>query len=245
MLSYIRMRGHAASVVCVIILGACQTTSPDGGTSYNSPLSADEELLRTQSDGFVTENVAGGAFTYGMAGCLLSGTLSIISHGDTRNAGTACLTGMLLGGIAGGVDGYMKAKEAQQKTDKIAIAKAMADDVRAENEKLSDMVSTSRRIVETDRKRLQDLARKVDAKVLTLDQARAEAEVIRKNSEQIESILQTAREKRDGYQEARTRVSGSDTAELDAEIARLNVEISELEKQLDSVNTTLRITGLG
>ncbi|MEQ8710128.1 MAG: hypothetical protein RIC36_14140 [Rhodospirillales bacterium] len=245
MLSYIRGKCRAASLICALLLSACQTTSPDGGAPYSGPLSADEELLRTQSDGFVTENVAGGALAYGTAGCLALGTVSIITNGDIRNAGTACLTGLVLGGVAGGVDGYMKAKEAQQKADRITIAKAMADDVRAENEKLSEMVATSRRIVETDRRRIEDLARKVDAKILTLEQARAEAGVIRNNSAQIENILQAAREKRDGYQEARRRVSSGNTAELDAEIARLNVEINELEKQLDSVNTTLRVTGLG
>ena len=245
MLSYVRMKCRTLSLVSAMLLAACQTTSTDSSTPYNAPLSTDEELLRTQSDGFVTENVAGGAFVYGTVGCLAMGAASAISRGNIRDARSACLTGLVLGGIAGGVDGYMKAKEAQQKADRIAIAKAMADDVRTENDKLSEMVMTSRRIVETDRRRIEDLARKVEAKVLSLEQARAEAEVIRSNSEQIESILQAAREKRDGYEEARRRISGGDTTELDAEIARLNVEINELEKQLDSVNTTLRVTGLG
>ena len=224
MLSYIRNRGRAVSLVCALSLGACQTLGYDG------PLTADEELLRTQSEGFVAENVA---------------ALSVAANNNGSGAGTACAIGAAGGAVVGGVDGYMKAKEAQTKANDTAMTAAMAEDVRADNEKLAEMVETSRRVVENDRRRLDDIARKVDSKILTLEQARAEAAVIRNNSQQIETILQEAREKRDTYQDARSRVGGGDTAQLDAEIGRLNGEISQLETQLSAVNTALRVNGLG
>ena len=239
MLTYIRKKGRAVSLVCALSLGACQTLGYDG------PLTADEELLRTQSEGFVAENVAGGAVAGAVVGCLILTALSVAANNNGSGAGTACAIGAAGGAVVGGVDGYMKAKEAQTKANDTAMAAAMAEDVRADNEKLAEMVATSRRVVENDRRRLDEIARKVDAKVLTLEQARAEAAVIRNNSQQIENILQEAREKRDTYQDARSRVNGGDIAQLDAEIGRLNGEITLLETQLSAVNTALRVNGLG
>ena len=66
-----------------------------------------------------------------------------------------------------------------------------------------------------------------------------------RNSEQIETILADAREKRDSYAAARARLDTNDTAELDREIARLEGEIDRLETQLASVNASLQLTGLG
>ena len=122
---------------------------------------------------------------------------------------------------------------------------AMARDVKEDNQQLAEMIDTARRVVDNDRRRLEELQQKVDSKVLTLEQAKAEAAVIRDNSAQIEDILEEARKKRDLYSDARSQLSTSDTAELDSEISRLNSEIAQLETQLNTVNSALKVSGLG
>jgi uncharacterized small protein (DUF1192 family) len=238
MLNLLRRKGRPVALVCALALGACQTI---GGP----PLTADEELLRTQSDGFVAENVAGGAVTGAAIGCLLLGILSVAANNNASSAGTACAIGAGVGAVVGGVDGYMNAKEAQYKANETAMMASMADDVRADNQKLAEMIETSSRVVENDRRRLQELSQKVTSKEITLEQARSEASVIRSNSEQIESILDEARKKRELYEDARGKLDTNNTAELDSEIDRLNTEISRLETQLAAVNSALRVSGLG
>lgn len=238
MLNLFRRKGRPVALACALALGACQTI---GGP----PLTADEELLRTQSDSFVAENVAGGAVTGAAVGCLLLGILSIAANNNASSAGTACAIGAGVGAVVGGVDGYMNAKEAQYKANETAMMASMADDVRADNQKLAEMIETSSRVVENDRRRLQELSQKVTSKEITLEQARSEASVIRSNSEQIESILDEARKKRELYEDARGKLDTNNTAELDSEIDRLNTEISRLETQLAAVNSALRVSGLG
>lgn len=232
------MKGRGVALASALALGACQTI---GGP----PLTADEELLRTQSDSFVAENTLGGAATGAAVGCLILGILSVAANNNASGAGTACAVGAAAGAVVGGIDGYMKAKDAQYKANETAKMEAMAMDVKADNEQLAEMIDTARRVVDNDRRKLDELQRKVDSKQLTLEQARAEAAVIRDNSQQIEGILEEARNKRDLYTDARSRLTTSDTAELDDEISRLNSEIAELETQLNTVNSALRVSGLG
>lgn len=237
-LGKLRNNGRGVALAAALALGACQTI---GGP----PLTADEELLRTQSDGFVAENVAGGAAAGAVVGCLILGILSVAANNNASAAGTACAIGAGAGAVVGGIDGYMKAKDAQYKANETAKMEAMARDVKEDNQQLAEMIDTARRVVDNDRRRLDELQQKVDSKVLTLEQAKAEAAVIRDNSAQIEDILEEARKKRDLYSDARSQLSTSDTAELDSEISRLNSEIAQLETQLNTVNSALKVSGLG
>lgn len=237
----LRKRGGILCLAAALALAGCQTVGD------RPMLTKDEELLRTQSDTFVVENTAGGAVAGAAVGCLLIGLMVAASRGNSGDIATACAAGAVGGAVLGGVDGYMKAKQAQYKSNQIAITESIVADARADNERLSEAVETARRVTELDRQRLANLTARVDAKQITVAQARAEARVIRDNTKQIETILEGAREKRDIYVEARNGISGgnTNTAALDGEIARLNQEIAVLETQLSSVNTSLRVAGLG
>lgn len=239
MMARLHRHGRYLCLAAALALAGCQTTG-DGLI-----LTQDEELLRTQSSSFVVENTAGGAAAGAAIGCLLVGLLVVASRGNSNDIATACAAGAVGGAVLGGVDGYMKAKQAQYKSNQIAMMESVAADARADNEKLSEAVETARRVAELDRQRLDNLARRVDAKQITVEQARNEAQVIRDNTRQIETILDGAREKRDTYVEARNSMGGGNPAALDGEIARLNQEIAVLETQLSSVNASMRVAGLG
>lgn len=235
----LRKRGRIVCLAAALALAGCETVGDRG------PLTADEELLRTQSKTFVAENVAGGAAAGAAMGCLLIGILVVASRGDSKDIAAACAAGAVGGAVLGGVDGYMKAKQAQYKANEIAMLESIAADARSDNARLSQAVETAKRVAELDRQRLDNLAARVKSKQITVQQARAEAGVIRDNTKQIETILEGAREKRDTYVQARNGMSGANTAALDGEITRLNQEIAVLETQFTSVNTSLRVAGLG
>jgi hypothetical protein len=236
----LRSNRYSCLAVAVLFLGGCATHS-----YTEASMTSDERLLREQSDDFVQENMFGGAATGAIFGCILGAVLGASLGSSGKDAAIGCGAGAGAGALIGGVDGYMQAKEAQYQANQVAMAQSVAADVRAQNQELQRAVDTAQRVVDNDRQRLAQLQSQVAAKQMTLEQARAEADVIRDNSAQIADILAAAREKRDNFIQARNDLATSDTYELDQEIDQLNHEIAKLEQQLASINTSLDLTGLG
>jgi len=231
----------------VFVLAAGQMISACASTSEveTAQLTLEEKTLREQSDSFVVESAGGGAIVLGAIGCVFVATVMVIGGGNGEDVARGCLIGGAIGAVAGGVDGYLNAKEAQYKTNETAKMQAVAEDVRADNEKMEGLLTAAQRVVENDRERLETLKAKLDSKQMSVAQAQAEAKVVRANSEQIAEILEGVKEKRDLYLDARNSLKTNDTAELDQEIARLNRDIDKLEGHLGTVNASLQLTGLG
>jgi outer membrane lipoprotein SlyB len=223
----------AGAVVCLLLAG-CATSTEN--------MTADEQLLREQSDSFVAENVFGGAAEGAIIGAIAGAILGGIIGGDATSMGYGAAAGAGAGAIAGGVDGYIQAKEAQYQADQVLMARAVAEDIRADNEKLANYLQTASRVVERDKQKLALLQSQVATKQMSLDQAREEAALVRDNSETIAGVLDDAKAKRDNYVES--RASLADTSDVDAEISRLNTQIAQLEQQLTQLNASLELTDL-
>ena len=237
-----------AAVTFVLLLSACATppggSSSTPGGSNQAALTRDEVALREQSATFVAQNVFEGAVVNAAIGCAVGAVLVYSLTGKGKDALVGCGVGGAAGAVYGGVDGYLTAKRSQAADNELAAMRAMTEDVRDENEKLARLVESSQRVAENDRLRIADLQARLDAKKISLEQARAEAKVVRENTAQIEQVLAEARSRRDNYLEARAKLAAPDTAELDGEIASLNGEIAELETQLTLVNSSLQVSGL-
>jgi hypothetical protein len=237
-----RLRG-AAFLGLAGLLGACASGS--GLTGSTAGLTPDEIALREQSQTFVAQNVFEGAVVNAAIGCVVGAVFLYALTGEGDDAAVGCGVGGAAGAVYGGVDGYVTAKRTQAAENDLAAIRAMTSDVRAENEKLARLVDSSERVAANDRRRIEELKARIDAKQITLEQARAEAKLVRENTAQIEQVLIEARERRDNYVEARSKVAASSgTQELDGEIATLNAEIAELETQLTLVNSSLQVSGL-
>ena len=217
-------------------------SSSSGSYSGNGNLTADEKLLREQSDSFVQDNIFGGAASGALIGCLLGLVLGALLRASSAVIG--CSAGAAGGAIVGGVDGYMNAKAAQNQSNKILMTRSVTADIRRENAKLEPAVQTAQRVVDADQKKLDQIKADLAAKKITMENAQAEATVIRQNSAEIAQILDAARKNRDNFIDARNKLQGGDTTELDEQIAALNGEIDQLQNQLASVNTSLSLTGL-
>lgn len=234
---------RAGAPVLALCLAACATAPvPTSGTAGLTP---DEVALREQSASFVAQNVFEGAVVNAAIGCVLGAILVYSLTGEGDDAAVGCGVGGAAGAVYGGVDGYVTAKRTQAAENELAAIRAMTADVRSENEKLARLVESSQRVAENDRLRVDALKARIDAKQITLEQARAEAKLVRENTAQIDQVVAEARERRDNYVEARAKLAPSaNTQELDSEIATLNGEITELETQLTLVNSSLQVSGL-
>jgi hypothetical protein len=244
----------ACLFAAVLTPAGCTTYGGVGYSSYgsygsssqsNANLTSDEKLLREQSDSFVQDNVFGGAATGAIVGCLLGGLLGALLGGRGADAAIGCGAGAAGGAIVGGVDGYMNAKAAQNQSNKILMTRSVTADIRKENAKLESAVQTAQRVADSDQKKLDQIKSELAAKTISIENARAQASVIRQNSAAIAQILDAARKNRDNFVDARNKLQGGvDTTELDQQISQLDAEIAQLQNQLASVNTSLSLTGL-
>jgi outer membrane lipoprotein SlyB len=221
--------------MAALLLAGCATSTEN--------MTADEQLLREQSDSFVAENVFGGAAEGAVIGAIAGAILGGLIGGDATSMGYGAAAGAGAGAIAGGVDGYIQGKEAQYQANQVLMARSVAEDIRADNEELAKVLQTASRVVEADKQKLAKLQSQVAAKEMSLDQAQQEAALVRENSETIAGVLEDAKTKRDKFAESRGQLS-TDTAEVDAEIGRLNTQIAQLEQQLDQLNASLELTDL-
>jgi hypothetical protein len=244
--------------VCLFAMALAPSACESGGRGYSNygggyssastgssaNMSADEKLLREQSDSFVQDNTFGGAATGAILGCVLGGVLGALLGGKAQAAAIGCGAGAAAGGIAGGVDGYLKGKAAQTQANEVLMTRSVTADVQKQNAQLEAAVQTAQRVVDDDQKKLDQINAALAAKTITLENARAQTADIRQNSAEIAKILDAARKNRDNFVDARNKLQGGDTTALDAQINQLNGEIAQLETQLASVNNSLNLTGL-
>ncbi len=233
---------RAVALALATGLTACASMPTSSGDT--AALTPDEIALRERSASFIAQNVFEGAVVNAAIGCAIGAILIYSLTGEGDDALVGCGVGGAAGAVYGGVDGYVAAKRTEAAESELAAIRGMSADVRAENDKLSRLVESSQRVAENDRRRIDELNTRIDAKELTVEQARVEASRVRENTAQIEEVLGEARTRRDNYLQARAKLASSDTGELDREIARLNGEIAELETQLTLVNSSLQVSGL-
>jgi hypothetical protein len=236
-------RRWVAIGTAAMFLAGC--ASPSYRSASAPGLTPDERLLREQSDSFVQDNVFGGAVTGAVVGCVAGAILGALIAHDAKAAAIGCGAGGAGGAIVGGADGYMQAKSAQAQANQVVMAQSVAEDVRKQNQELETAVQTAQRVVDGDQRKIEALQARLASKQVTLAQAQAEAEAVRDNSRTIQTILADAQKKRDNFVQARSKLPGGDTADIDAQIAAMNSQIAQLEQQVSSINASLKMSGLG
>src|SRR5689334_7180070 len=84
-----------AIVLAGALLAGCTPTMgyPGSDQRYASSQTADERLLREQSDSFVQDNVFGGAATGALVGCMLGALAGALIAHDAKSAAIGCGAG--------------------------------------------------------------------------------------------------------------------------------------------------------
>jgi hypothetical protein len=235
---------HRSGLWFCLIAAALQVGGCASPGRVGSP---DDQLQAEQSDSFVRDNTVGGAGMGSVIGCVagtLLDVLLIVAVHVPLPPGIGCGAGAVAGGIAGGVDGYRQGQEAQAQANQILLTRLMTDEIRKHNEELRSAVEAAEVILEGDQEKLAQIRSALAAKTITLDNAKAEAALIRNDSNRIFAVVDGAAKNRDDFLAARRKLRGADTAALDQQIAQLNGQIAELETRLAAVNSSLALTGL-
>jgi hypothetical protein len=202
-----------------------------------------EQKLRADKERF--DNTVIGGVIKGAAIGAAFGALSVLATGGNRNDATkGAVVGAVAGGAIGGVDGYKKAKLQQAKMDEVVALQAVAADIRADNGKLQSFLASSATVLDEGKQRLASIRGDVDAKRISAGQAEDARRREEQNIAQMQATLKKAKETQSQYAQASASFQGSasNKRDLDAEIGRMNVQVSTLERNINDYSRALAVS---
>ncbi|MBU0513926.1 MAG: hypothetical protein KJ621_04070 [Proteobacteria bacterium] len=204
----------------VIFLAA--TLSCGGMTSQEN--TAEGQALESQT-GIITRSVLGGAVVGAVVGGLVG---LLVSGGRAQGALIGAAAGAALGAGAGYLVGKAKKRYARAEDRLDYYARTYQE----ENQRLADYNETARKVVAQDTMRLATLRRRLAARRISRDQARADVNSARGHLALIDKALANVKKKlaeaRLAYRDVRN-TAGS--ARLRGQIERYSRAVSELSRK--------------
>lgn len=250
MLRLQRLTCSALAASLLFSLSACQTpgatqnaSTTQGTGSANPTLTPAEQQMRADSDRF-NKTVMGGILTGAAAGAIAGGLAALLTGGGGKEVRNTALAGAVVGGTIGGIDGYVTAKKEQAGRNQIRELQAAANDVRADNQRLQAYLDSSGSVLNEGKARLASLSNDVKSRRISTEQAEAARQREEQNIASMNTTLTQAKKTRDQYVQASTRFTGTiqDKRDIDAEIARMNKQVAQLESNIADYNRALAVS---
>lgn len=236
----------AAALAVLFALSACVgPRSRDYGGSYGSgaqavALTPAERRMRQESGLFSKSNVQG-CMTGAVAGALLAALMTTRGRDHRgRNIAVGALAGC---GLGVGVNSYVQSRRSHYYNHE-ARMRAMIADVRRDNANLARLISTSKEVMAEDRLRIVSIDNAYRAKTISTGEARAQMNRVRANRDHLRTTLSSLqRKERDWVQVSRLeRQVGANTSGLDAEIGRLQRQVSSLEDEIELIDQQIAVS---
>lgn len=230
----------------VVLVSGCNTLPTVGGSAATtsgssvsrSQLSADEKKLRTQSAGFKGKSYVQGCIAGAAAGALVG----MLVRGDNRSKNV--LIGAAAGCGAGlAANAYIQSKRQQFSNNEDRINAIIAD-VRADNERLAGLITTTESVIAADRNKIAKVDAAYESKGISLQQARSQLASVRANRDHLQGTVKNLQENTDRWEEiaALEQSTGANTAELDAEISRMESKVNSMKREValldDQINAS-------
>lgn len=244
-----RLICSAVAAAVLVSMSACQTPGPmqsssTQGTGAPAPqLTPAEQQMRADSDRF-NNTVIGGVLTGALAGAAAGALAAALTGGNSKQVRNTAIAGAVVGGTIGGIDGYVTAKKEQAGRNEIRALQAAAADVRQDNQKLQAYLDSSGAVLNEGRARLAALGNDLRAKRISTEQAEAARQREVQNIQSMGNTLSQAKKTRDQYTEASAKFTGTvqERRDLDAEIARMNKQVAQLEQNIAEYNRALAVS---
>jgi len=226
--------------------GTTASTTSGPTTSTRSPrtqLTAAEKQLRDDESRF-QKTVIGGVLTGAAVGAVVGGLAALLGGGDSRDAKRGAVAGAVVGGAMGGIDGYVTAKREASGNNELRAIQAATNDVRIDNEKLQTVVNSSNQVLAEAQTRLSNLREDVQQRRISAQDAETERRREEANVATMRKALANARTTRDQYAQASQSFRGTadEKRNLDAEIARANRQIADLERNISSYTRAIAVS---
>lgn len=241
----IAMLRAAAAGAALAGLSGCVATMPSTGVGA-SPASytTAEKEMRNQAQPFSKTSLqacAAGA----AAGAVLGLLVDSLQNDDRKNSRRdKVLIGAAGGCVAGMATNVYVQNKRNQYQDNEARINAMIADVREDNERLSDLVATTRDVIADDKRRIAEVNRQVRNKEISAAQARAELSRVKENRRLLGNTIDGVKQRQADWTEISKieKQAGANTAGLDAEIARLEKKRVALEAEAALIDREIAAT---
>jgi len=177
-----------------------------------------------------------------VAGAALGALVGMLAGGRNRSQNVA--VGAAIGcGVGVGANAYVQSKRSSYQSEEERMGAIIAD-VRADNRKLSSLITTTKSVTNADRRKLQEVDKAYRKKAVSRDQARRELASVKANRDQIQRTVNALKKKENDWIEVAEleRRSGSNTAKLDREIAKLKSQVSSLEREVALMDQQIRVS---
>lgn len=216
--------------------------SSDCGSTALSP--QERQLCQDSEDTRTFNNtVLGGAALGAGLGALVGGIGCLLAHGNTKQCIASAGGGAVVGGIAGGIDGYVTAKRQEAARQRVRAIDAVTNDVRMQNARLQRSVQNAQAVVDADTDRLAQIDGQRASGQLTLEQAMAERAKAENNKQKLDQLIASVEESRNDYQKAAVKTSQY-SPDFNAQIQQMNMQIAALTQQRDTLDHALAITSI-
>lgn len=229
-------RVTALVVALSLLISSC--ASSNGYNASGQPLTPAEQRMRAQADDFnrtLVEGVAIGA----VAGAAL-GALAGWAAGGGRGAAIGAGAGAVGGGLLGGAAGTYYAQKKQQYANSEDRLDAMIAEAKADNAKSETLLQDTRTVVRSDMQKLDQVQREVAARRMSQAQAQKELASVDANRSALQRSIGALTKRRDEWRqaaaEAKRDTSAKQVAQLDAEIQKLDQQISLMQTELNAIN---------
>ena len=211
-------------LLLVVTTSACVSND-----TRDASLSPAEQQMRAESKFFTKSNVQACLAT----GLALGVVMALLSSGGNRGRNAA--VGFAAGcGIGVGVNSYVQNKRTQYRNNEQRM-NAFIQDLRKDNDQLSQLIHTSGQVMQEDRRRIAQIDSAYENKTISLGEAKKRMARVRDNRDHLKTTLTALKKKESEWLEVRQieQRGGVNTARLDAEIVTLEQQVSALEGEIE------------
>jgi hypothetical protein len=238
-----RWRGRPIHFVLAstILLGACTQIKQITGTeNCTDPSLSPSQQELCKDDAAYNRTIAGGALLGGAVGAA-GGALTCAITGKA-NPLVCGAVGLGIGLFAGGVTGYVVAKQQQATTDKRRAIEGVTDDVRKQNEALRTEVNAARTVAAEDQKKLARINAATRSGEMTAEQAQSERARIADDSKHLETIIQHLETQQGNYQSAGQQLNQT-SADYTRQLADMKGQIDIMKRQKETLDRAISASG--
>ena len=235
-----QMRASAAALILALGTGCATTGAGDGSMSGGASSGPAPDPRLVQEGRFFSRS--------GFQACVVGGggafLLTTLIEGKVNR--NALIAAVATCGVAMGANYYMDVKRSQYANNEQRL-NAYINDVKTDNARITNLITTNNQIIAESKTAIDHVKAQLAAKQITEAEANRQLAKVDSDRRYLQNTLAKMKSKQQEYQKvaATERQQGNDTAALDAEIARMQQQVNQLEYQLVQLSDYRTISARG
>lgn len=238
-------RWWCAVLAVSLVLGGCaQSTGGQGAGSLfgTSQAKTDPRLTQGQDAKFFSSS--------GLTACAAAAGVGMLACAVAADNKVGCMVIAGIGacGVALGANYYYDYRRSQYASTTQRLQK-MNDEVKADTEKVALRSATLQQVINDDKQRIAALLTSIRSKTVNQAAARQQVAEIDANLQQMRADVGNMRNKVTQYEKTaqleRQNGAGKDVAAVEAEIAKMNTKVANLQREVDGLYSQRSAITLG